>query len=181
LPQWTACLRVDPADNIRHRWQDHHGMGAAILQLHTRKNERLTLGTTRVTVDWNRSNAANALGNNIVSGKNRLAGVCSRATIVESSSCNRLQSLSPGRERPSQYPNKANESIAHKIDPSCAANVKSQALPQFTEIPFRWRRIQISFLRKLHRHDRPLLTQKKFHPQNDENHDPFAPTPDANV
>jgi hypothetical protein len=35
-------------------------MSAAILQLHTRKNQRLTLGPTRVTKDRNNGDAANA-------------------------------------------------------------------------------------------------------------------------
>ena len=81
---------------------------AVILQLHTRKNERLTLGTTRVTKDRNNGDAANALGNYVVPRESRLVRICSERLFVESSSCHRLQSLSPGRERPSQNPNKAN-------------------------------------------------------------------------
>jgi hypothetical protein len=108
LPQPGARLGIDPPHDIRHRWQDHHIMGAAVLQLHTRKNERLTLGTARVAEDRNRCDATNALGCYIVPRKGRLAGVGSRAAIVESTSRNRPQSLPQHRQRDRKHPDKTN-------------------------------------------------------------------------
>ena len=64
-------------------------MRASILQLHTWKNERLTLGTARVTKDRNNGDAANTLGDHVISREDRLAGVAperllSKARVVTS-------------------------------------------------------------------------------------------------
>lgn len=77
-------------------------MGAAILQLHIRKNERLTLGTLRVTEHRNSGDTPDALATTLSRVRIVSPVFAPERLLSKSSSCHGLQSLSH------EYPDKTN-------------------------------------------------------------------------